>query len=339
MVELGNSQFLLKINMSNQITFNDLPSDIDEWQALPLSLKGTEVVPLDYNAGKTGWIIYGKNLNKATLSLFQKQLNMSIVIVSSWKVRQYQIVRFAGVLPKKAQKIAHSLSIEIASINNIPNLALPGLILIDLDSTAMNTDLMHEMIKLYGVEDKINQTFDQKLNDENDIVRKLKKSVSVLKGAKIESFYKLKENLSFAKEFHSLIQELQKRKWNIVIFTNGFSFVVDDLKERFQLYAAYTNELSLDKKGLLTGRLKGNIIDAKYKLEVLHDLINELSIPIEQTVAIGGSLSDLLMIKTAGLGVAYRSNSKLAQKSPVMIQHADLTGLFCILSASLDNQS
>ena len=46
--------------MAYTLTYNDLPENIQYWQGLPLSLNGCEVVPLDYNAGKTGWIIYGK---------------------------------------------------------------------------------------------------------------------------------------------------------------------------------------------------------------------------------------------------------------------------------------
>lgn len=330
--------------MGTQITFNDLSENIEEWQALPLSLNGTEVAPLDYNAGKTGWIIYGKNLNKTLLSQFQTQLNMSIVIVSTWEVRQYQVVRFAGVLPKKSPKIAHSLDLDIASINTIPDLKLPGLMVMDLNSMGIHINALHAFLNQQNQQEKAEPAHFQEINGQNanseiEFVRQLKKSVSALKGIQREQFKVLKENVPITKGFSYLIQELQKRDWKVVLLTNGFYFFINELKERFQLHAIYANELSIDKQGVLTGRLKGELIDAKYKMKTLQALMTELAIPIEQTVAIGDSCSDLLMIKAAGLGVAYHAEGKIAHKATALIQQADLTGLWCILSASLDNHS
>lgn len=325
--------------MGNQITFNDLSDEIENWQALPLSLNGFEVVPLDYNAGKTGWIIYGKQLNKTILAAFQKQLSMSIVIVSSWKVKHYQVVRFAGTLPKKAQKVAIALNLDVASINTIPNLALPGLLVMDLDSTAIHIESIYEMAKQHGVLEKVELIMNQALNGEIDLIKGFKKSVLTLKGAKLDQFNHLKDNLPITKGFHYLVTEFHKRDWKIVILTGGFSFLADCLKEQFQLYAVYANELGIDKQGRLTGRLKGEIIDAKYKMKTLQTIATELNIPLEQTVAIGDGLSDLMMIKMAGLGVAYHSMPKVAKKAPTQVQNADLTALFCILSASLNTQS
>ncbi len=38
----------------------DLPEDVSLWPGLPLSLSGDEVMPLDYHAGRSGWLLYGR---------------------------------------------------------------------------------------------------------------------------------------------------------------------------------------------------------------------------------------------------------------------------------------
>lgn len=68
--------------MSNSLTYCDLPAEIYQWPGLPLSLSGDEVMPLDYRAGHTGWLLYGRKLDKKRITDFQRQLGAAMVIVS-----------------------------------------------------------------------------------------------------------------------------------------------------------------------------------------------------------------------------------------------------------------
>lgn len=49
--------------MPNSLTWCDLPDDVSLWPGLPLSLSGDEVMPLDYHAGRSGWLLYGRHLD------------------------------------------------------------------------------------------------------------------------------------------------------------------------------------------------------------------------------------------------------------------------------------
>ena len=51
--------------MPNSLTWCDLPAEVSLWPGLPLSLSGDEVMPLDYRAGRSGWLLYGRQLDKA----------------------------------------------------------------------------------------------------------------------------------------------------------------------------------------------------------------------------------------------------------------------------------
>ena len=64
--------------MSNSLTYCDLPAEISQWPGLPLSLSGDEVMPLDYRAGNTGWLLYGRKLDKARITQFQRKLGAAM---------------------------------------------------------------------------------------------------------------------------------------------------------------------------------------------------------------------------------------------------------------------
>ena len=319
--------------MAYTLTYSDLPENIQYWQGLPLSLNGCEVVPLDYNAGKTGWIIYGKKLNKTLLSKFQRQA-MPMVVVSSWKIKTYQIVRIAGVMPKKAKSISLSLGIDVAPIDNLPTLHSPGLLVMDMDSTAIGIECIDELAKLQGVGEQVATVTELAMRGELDFATSLRKRVATLTGAPQDILEQVKKALPLTPGLTCLVKELHKKNWHVAIVSGGFTYFADHLKQKLKLVAAHANELEI-KKGQLTGKVIGQIVDAKYKARMLQQLAASLDIPIEQTVAIGDGANDLMMIRIAGLGVAYHGKPKVVEKAKISINYADLTGLWCILSTSL----
>ena len=320
--------------MAYTLTYSDLSENIQYWQGLPLSLNGCEVVPLDYNAGKTGWIIYGKKLNKTLLSKFQRQLAMPMVVVSSWKIKTYQIVRIAGVMPKKAKSISLSLGIDVAPIDNLPTLHSPGLLVMDMDSTAIGIECIDELAKLQGVGEQVATVTELAMRGELDFASSLRKRVATLTGAPQDILEQVKKTLPLTPGLIYLVKELHKKNWHVAIVSGGFTYFADHLKQKLKLVAAHANELEI-KKGQLTGKVIGQIVDAKYKARMLQQLAASLDIPIEQTVAIGDGANDLMMIRIAGLGVAYHGKPKVVEKAKISINYADLTGLWCILSTSL----
>jgi len=54
--------------MSNSLTWRDLPEAVSQWPGLPLSLSGDEVMPLDYHAGRSGWLLYGRSMDNPRLT-------------------------------------------------------------------------------------------------------------------------------------------------------------------------------------------------------------------------------------------------------------------------------
>lgn len=320
--------------MPNSLTWCDLPSEVSLWPGLPLSLSGDEVMPLDYRAGRTGWLLYGRKLNKESLTQIQHQLGAAMVIVSAWRVEDYQVVRLAGSLTARATKLAHDAGLDVAPLGKIPWLKSPGLLVMDMDSTAIEIECIDEIAKLAGSGELVAEVTERAMRGELDFTASLRQRVATLKDANAGILKQVRDELPLMPGLTSLVQKLHAMGWHVAIASGGFTYFAEYLRDRLHLSAVVANVLEI-RDGKLTGDVLGDIVDAKYKAVTLQKLAERFEIAPEQTVAIGDGANDLLMLKASALGIAYHAKPKVNEKSEVTIRHADLMGVFCILSGSL----
>lgn len=323
--------------MPISLTYSDLPAEIDCWPGLPLSLSGDEVMPLDYWAGHTGWLLYGRGLDKQRLAGFQRRLGDALVVVSAWSVDDYQVIRLAGVLSTKAKKIADEYQLDVAQMGELPSLRSPGLLVMDMDSTAIQIECIDEIAKLAGVGEQVAEVTERAMRGELDFAASLRQRVATLKGADASILEQVRDGLPLMPGLTELVARLHELGWHVAIASGGFTYYADYLRDRLNLFSVAANQLGI-KQGKLTGKVVGPIVDAKFKANNLQELAESLEIPVTQTVAIGDGANDLKMIKVAGLGIAYHAKPKVYSKAKVGIRHADLLGVLCILSASLNHE-
>ncbi|NIF48854.1 phosphoserine phosphatase [Enterobacter sp. Ap-916] len=320
--------------MPNSLTWCDLPNDVSLWPGLPLSLSGDEVMPLDYRAGRSGWLLYGRNLDKQCLTKYQRKLGAAMVIVTAWCVEDYQVIRLAGSLTPRATKLAHEAGLDVAPLGKIPHLKTPGLLVMDMDSTAIQIECIDEIAKLAGTGEMVAEVTERAMRGELDFTASLRQRVATLKGADANILRQVRDELPLMPGLKSLVQNLDTLGWKVAIASGGFTFFAEYLRDTLNLTAVVANELEICD-GKLTGEVLGQIVDAKFKAVTLKRLAEKYEIPAAQTVAIGDGANDLPMIHAAGLGIAYHAKPKVNEKSEVSIRHADLMGVFCILSGSL----
>lgn len=320
--------------MPNSLTWCDLPSDVSLWPGLPLSLSGDEVMPLDYRAGRTGWLLYGRVLTKESLTQLQHQLGAAMVIVSAWRVEEYHVVRLAGSLTPRAMQLAHEAGLDVAPLGKIPHLKTPGLLVMDMDSTAIEVECIDEIAKLAGCGEQVAEVTERAMRGELDFAASLRQRVATLKDADATILSTVRDALPLMPGLIELVHKLQALGWHVAIASGGFTFFAEYLRDKLHLSAIAANVLEI-RDGKLTGEVLGDIVDAKYKADTLHKLAKRFEIAADQTVAIGDGANDLLMIKASGLGIAYHAKPKVNEQTEVIIRHADLMGVFCILSGSL----
>ncbi len=116
-----------------------------------------------------------------------------------------------------------------------------------------------------------------------------------------------------------LVHKLEAWLENRAIASGGFTFFADYLRDQLRL-TAVANELEI-----MDGKFTGHVIGARYcgcwyKANTLLRLAQEHDIPLAQTVAIGDGANDLLMIKAAGLGIAFHAKPKVNEKTEITIR-------------------
>ncbi|HBD79436.1 MAG TPA: phosphoserine phosphatase SerB, partial [Leclercia adecarboxylata] len=175
------------------------------------------------------------------------------------------------------------------------------------------------------------------MRGELDFTASLKQRVATLKDADANILLQVREKLPLMPGLVQLVLKLETLGWKVAIASGGFTFFAEYLRDKLRLDAVVANELEI-LDGKLTGNVVGQIVDAQFKASTLTRLAEKYDIPVAQTVAIGDGANDLPMIKVAGLGIAYHAKPTVNEKTEVIIRHADLMGVFCILSGSVNQK-
>ena len=139
---------------------------------LPLSLSGDEVMPLDYHAGRSGWLLYGRGLDKQRLTQYQTKLGAAMVIVAAVRGR---LRSFASRVPDAARpRLAHDAGLDVAPLGKIPHLKTPGLLVMDMDSTAIQIECIDEIAKLAGSGELVAEVTERAMRGELDFTASLR---------------------------------------------------------------------------------------------------------------------------------------------------------------------
>jgi len=127
-----------------------------------------------------------------------------------------------------------------------------------------------------------------------------------------------------------LISTLHFMGYKVGVVSGGFTFFTDYLKERLNLDYVFANELEI-KDGVVTGEIKGDIIDAKHKGEILKKIAWMEGISVKQIVAVGDGANDRFMLQNAGLAIAFSPKEILKKYSDGMISGENISGLLYFL--------
>ena len=202
----------------------------------------------------------------------------------------------------------------------------------DVDGTL----ILEEVIDLLGreacCEEEISQLTSQAMQGELDFESSLRKRVSLLKGLPVSVFAKVFNSIHLTPNAREFISILQKNGILVGLVSGGFIPIVDRLAKSLGIAHFSANQLEV-KDGLLTGKLVGQIINPKIKKDTLEQWRKELQLPRERTVAIGDGANDLLMLKSAGLGIAFCAKEVLKKEIP---HHVDKRDFLEVLPLIID---
>ena len=179
-----------------------------------------------------------------------------------------------------------------------------GICVMDVDGTLIAEEVIDLLGREAGCEEEISQITRQAMRGELDFERSLRERVALLKGLPISVFDRVFKSIHLSQNVQKFISILQNKGILVGLVSGGFSPIVERLAESLGISYFSANQLEV-KDGFLTGKLVGGIVTAQVKQATLEKWRKELGLSKERTIAIGDGSNDLLMLKSAGHGIAF----------------------------------
>ena len=197
-----------------------------------------------------------------------------------------------------------------------------GLCVMDVDGTLILEEVIDLLGREAGREAEIVQLTSQAMRGELNFETSLRERVALLKGLPISAFEKVFNSIHLSPNAQEFISILQKNEILVGLVSGGFTPIVERLAKSLGIAYFSANQVEV-KNGLLTGKLVGQIISPQVKKETLEQWREELKLSKDRTIAIGDGANDLLMLKSAGIGIAFCAKEVLKKEIPHHVDKRD----------------
>jgi phosphoserine phosphatase len=311
-----------KLNL--QLAYQLIPEEKIEKQSRPKLLVLTQ---------------FGDTHSMVELSNVLGEANANIVMISSrlhHGARSFEMMLdMTGVgnvdhLKKRLMVTSRKLNIDLAIQSIVVFRKNKRMICFDMDSTLVNTEGIDEMARRAGVHREVARITKKAMRGDFDFEESLRQRVAMLKGLALDDVMDIRNHMTLSEGADELLTTLKWLGYRLGIVSGGFDIFADYMKEKFNLDFAFSNQLEI-KNGVLTGKVQGEIIDAAQKARVLNQVSCDLSIPLDQVVAIGDGANDVLMLTQAGLGIAYNAKKDLARVANAALSKMHFNHIFHLL--------
>jgi phosphoserine phosphatase len=232
----------------------------------------------------------------------------------------------AGALRKIVYDFSKETGLDV-SLRDYDRFQKPKRVVVfDCDSTIIKEEIIDELAKVAGVGEAVQTMTAKAMNGEMNYTESVKKRVSLLKGLTVGQLELLTRSIHLTPGAEELIATLHHMGYKVGVVSGGFSFFTDYLKKRLNLDYVFANELAVED-GVVTGEIKGEIVDAEKKGDILKKIAEKENISIDQIVAVGDGANDRFMLQNAGLAIAFSPKEILKEYSDGMITTDNLSGL------------
>lgn len=197
------------------------------------------------------------------------------------------------------------------------------LIVMDIDSTLINEEVIDLLGEEAGVGEQVAAITERAMRGEIDFKQALEERVGLLAGLEQEVFDRTFERVTFTPGALELVRAAHERGWKVGVVSGGFHEVADKIVAAAGIDFCLANHLEV-VEGKLTGKLAAEIVTRERKLDALRSWAHELGLPLSQTVAMGDGANDIPMIQAAGTGIAFCAKPKTREAAPFAINERNL---------------
>ena len=209
-------------------------------------------------------------------------------------------------------------------------IALPQLLVSDMDSTMIGQECIDELSDFAGIKPQVAAITERAMRGELDFAGALHERVALLEGLEESAIERcLAERIEPTPGAATLIATLSALGTRCVLVTGGFHRFADPVAARLGFDHVVGNRL-LVADGKLTGAVQEPICDSATKERTLREEAAKLG-QGARTLALGDGANDTPMLVAADYGIAYRAKPKTRAAANGWVDTEDLTMLLALL--------
>lgn len=227
-------------------------------------------------------------------------------------------------------QVAEELGIDIAFQEDNVFRRNCRLVVFDMDSTLIESEVIDELAKAAGVGREVAAVTERAMRGEIDFTVSLKSRVKLLEGLDEAVLKQVASRLQLTEGAEKLISHLKALGFKTAILSGGFNYFGRLLQQKLGIDYVYTNELEIIE-GKLTGNVVGQVVDGLRKAELLKEIASKEHIRMEQVIAVGDGANDLPMLNAAGLGIAFRAKPIVRESAKQAISTLGLDSILYLI--------
>lgn len=204
------------------------------------------------------------------------------------------------------------------------------LVVLDVDSTLIQEEVIEQLAVEAGVDATVREVTLRAMNGELDFAESLRERVATLAGLEKTAIARVLERITLTPGAAELAEGVHAADGWIAVASGGFHEVIDPIARRVGLDRWRANRLEV-ADGVLTGRVRGPIVDAAAKADAIRAWAAELEVPLAQTIAVGDGANDLEMMAACGLSIGFDAKAPVRDEADLLLDRRDLAEVLPLL--------
>ncbi len=201
----------------------------------------------------------------------------------------------------------------------------------DFDSTLMDGETIDFLAKPLGFEKEVADITAKAMAGELDFFEALTTRVALLKGLEKSTLDAICQELPLMNGAKEVVEGLKSRGYKVICFSGGFRNATSPACAFLGIDADFANILH-DEKGILSGRVGGDMMFSHSKGDMLVRLQKLLGISQKDTLVVGDGANDLSMFQYAHTRIAFCAKPILKEAATHCIEEKDLREILGIVS-------